>query len=134
MHFVTSLTSLFESIAMIISQHQPVVEKYYGAGKMYSVIRRLIGECDRVVISIVGAWEDERSAKRKVRTPIHTLDACFGVFQLRSNHNTAIDTNIGNLASRLNIIPDLVSISQSKCKNERNSHRNRCRWAGPTRN
>lgn len=66
MHFVTALTSLFESIAMIISQHQPVVEKYYGTGKMYSVIKRLLQECDRVVTSLVASWEDEREAKRKV--------------------------------------------------------------------
>lgn len=67
MHFVTALTSLFESIAMIIVQHQPVVEKYYGNGKMYSVIQRLLQECDRVVISLIASWEDERSVKRKVR-------------------------------------------------------------------
>lgn len=66
MHFVTALTSLFESIAMIISQHQPVVEKYYGSGKMYSVVQRLLHECDRVVTSLVASWEEERQSKRKV--------------------------------------------------------------------
>ena len=73
MHFVTALTSLFESIAMIISQHQPVVEKYYGSGKMYSVIQRLLRECDRVVISLVASWEEERQAKRKVRVALRLL-------------------------------------------------------------
>ncbi|KAF8317381.1 COG4-domain-containing protein [Clavulina sp. PMI_390] len=67
MHFVTALTSLFESIAMIVSQHQPVVEKYYGAGKMYPVIKRLLQECDRVVNSLIAAWEDERQTKRKLQ-------------------------------------------------------------------
>lgn len=81
MHFVMALTSLFESIAMIISQHQPVVEKYYGSGKMYSVIQRLLHECDRVVTSIIASWEEERQAKRKVRATLRfLLRACPSFF------------------------------------------------------
>jgi conserved oligomeric Golgi complex subunit 4 len=67
MHYVTALTSLFESIAMIVSQHQPVVEKYYGDGKMYNVIKRLIEECDRVVTGLLESWEEDRNARRKVK-------------------------------------------------------------------
>lgn len=65
-YYITSLTALFESIAMIVDQHQPVVEKYYGPGKMQSVVGRLLQECDRVVTGIVNAWEEERSMKRKL--------------------------------------------------------------------
>jgi hypothetical protein len=50
---------------MIVDQHQPVVEKYYGAGKMKSVIIRLLEECDRVTKSLLESWEEERSMKRK---------------------------------------------------------------------
>ncbi|KXN87736.1 Conserved oligomeric Golgi complex subunit 4 [Leucoagaricus sp. SymC.cos] len=53
LYYITSLTSLFESIAMIVDQHQPVVEKYYGTGKMTSVISRLLEECDRVTKSLL---------------------------------------------------------------------------------
>lgn len=67
MYFTTALTALFESIAIIVDQHQPVVEKYYGAGKMNSVIKRLLDECDRVVKTLLDSWEEERSIKRKVR-------------------------------------------------------------------
>jgi len=66
LYYITSLTALFESIAMIVDQHQPVVEKYYGPGKMRSVVERLLQECDRVVRGIVNAWEEERSMKRKL--------------------------------------------------------------------
>ena len=52
---------------MIVDQHQPVVEKYYGHGKMSSVIERLLEECDRIVKDVIEAWEEERSMKRKVR-------------------------------------------------------------------
>lgn len=55
---------------MIVDQHQPVVEKYYGPGKMKSVVERLLQECDRVVKGLLDGWEEERAMKRKV-TPYH---------------------------------------------------------------
>jgi len=67
LYYVTALTALFESIAMIVDHHQPVVDKYYGAGKMIIVIKRLLDECDRVVRSTLDSWREERSMKRKVK-------------------------------------------------------------------
>jgi len=52
---------------MIVDQHQPVVEKYYGKGKMNSVIERLLEECDRVVQSTLANWREERFIDRMVR-------------------------------------------------------------------
>jgi hypothetical protein len=66
LYYITALTALFESVAMIVDQHQPVVEKYYGSGKMSSVIERLLEECDRVVKKYMDGWEEDRSMKRKV--------------------------------------------------------------------
>ncbi|KAL6309196.1 COG4-domain-containing protein [Sparassis latifolia] len=66
LYYVTALTALFESIAMIVDQHQPVVEKYYGPGKMTSVLERLLRESDRVVKDLLEGWEEERSMKRKL--------------------------------------------------------------------
>ncbi|KAJ7135036.1 COG4 transport protein-domain-containing protein [Mycena crocata] len=66
LYYITALTALFESIALIVDQHQPVVEKYYGRGKMQSVVDRLLEECDRVVKGLVEGWEEERSIKRKI--------------------------------------------------------------------
>lgn len=51
---------------MIVDQHQPVVEKYYGPGKMRIVVKRLLQECDRVTKGIIDGWEEERLMKRKV--------------------------------------------------------------------
>lgn len=51
---------------MIVDQHQPVVEKYYGAGKMKSVVMRLLDECDHTTKNLLVEWEEERSMKRKV--------------------------------------------------------------------
>ncbi|KAK7043715.1 Golgi transport complex subunit 4 [Paramarasmius palmivorus] len=66
LYFITTLTALFESVAMIVDQHQPVVEKYYGTGKMKQVVERLLQECDRVVKSALERWEEERSMTRKL--------------------------------------------------------------------
>ncbi|EIN07598.1 COG4-domain-containing protein [Punctularia strigosozonata HHB-11173 SS5] len=66
LYYTTVLTALFESIAIIIDQHQPVVEKYYGAGKMTLVIRRLLEECDRISIGLLDNWKEQRSIERKL--------------------------------------------------------------------
>ncbi|KAI0637328.1 COG4-domain-containing protein [Trametes polyzona] len=66
LYYITALTALFESIALIVDQHQPVVEKYYGVGKMGLVLERLLQEADRVVKDLVEGWEEERSMKRKL--------------------------------------------------------------------
>ncbi|KAJ7940910.1 COG4 transport protein-domain-containing protein [Mycena leptocephala] len=66
LYYITALTALFESIALIVDQHQPVVEKYYGKGKMQRVVARLLEECDRVVKGLIEGWEEERSIKRKM--------------------------------------------------------------------
>jgi hypothetical protein len=52
---------------MIINQHQPVVEKYYGPGKMKNVVVRLLEEADRVTKIIITSWEEDRSIQRKVK-------------------------------------------------------------------
>ncbi|EPT01843.1 hypothetical protein FOMPIDRAFT_1048435 [Fomitopsis schrenkii] len=64
--YITALTALFESIAMIVDQHQPIVEKYYGPGKMTPVIERLLQESDRVVKDMLEGWVEERSMQRKL--------------------------------------------------------------------
>ena len=66
-YYVAAVTSLFESIALIVDQHQPIVEKYYGEGKMVPVVQQLMQECDRVVNNTVSGWEEERQVQRKVR-------------------------------------------------------------------
>lgn len=66
LYYITALTALFESIAVIVDQHQPIVEKYYGPGKMTRVLERLLREADQVVQDLIEGWEEERAVKRKV--------------------------------------------------------------------
>lgn len=69
MYYIAMVTALFESIAVIVDQHQPIVDKYYGQGKMLLVAERLMNECDRVIKGLVEGWEEERGVKRKVISP-----------------------------------------------------------------
>ena len=66
LYYVTALTALFESICGIVDQHQPIVEKYYGEGKMFAVIRRVISECDKSVETLVSDWERDRDIMKQV--------------------------------------------------------------------
>lgn len=65
-HFSALLTTLFEAIALILSQHQPVVEKYYGEGKMISVAGSLMSETDQIGLKVLANWEEERRIRRRV--------------------------------------------------------------------
>ncbi|WVR05978.1 hypothetical protein IAU60_003006 [Kwoniella sp. DSM 27419] len=66
LYYLTSLTNLLEAIAHIIDQHQPVVDKYYGTGRMRTVVGRLVGESDRVIRNLVEGWEEERRVGRLI--------------------------------------------------------------------
>ncbi|KAI6006065.1 COG4-domain-containing protein [Pisolithus albus] len=68
LYHVTVLTALFENVATIVDQHHPVVEKYYGKGKMQIVVERLLEECDRVVRSTLSSWREDRAIGKKVNT------------------------------------------------------------------
>ncbi|KAH9890716.1 COG4-domain-containing protein [Cubamyces lactineus] len=78
LYYITALTALFESIALIVDQHQPVVEKYYGTGKMGLVLERLLQEADRVVKDLVEGWEEERSMERKLSDALSTIHRAGG--------------------------------------------------------
>lgn len=66
LYYLTQLTSLLESIAHIIDQHQPVIDKYYGRGRTRTVVGRLVGESDRVVRNLVEGWEEDRRVGRLI--------------------------------------------------------------------
>ncbi|GAA5988399.1 hypothetical protein JCM5350_005296 [Sporobolomyces pararoseus] len=66
-HFYSSsLTTLFESIAHIVSQHEPIVTKYYGPGSMLSVVELLIFETDRIGQEVLKNWQEGRRVRTRV--------------------------------------------------------------------
>lgn len=49
--FSDTMTLLFEGIARIVEIHQPIIETYYGPGRLLMTISILQKECDRYIIS-----------------------------------------------------------------------------------
>lgn len=45
--FADTITLLFEGIARIVEVHQPIIETYYGPGRLFTSITILQKECDR---------------------------------------------------------------------------------------
>ena len=64
-----TLTLLFEGVARIIEIHQPLIETYYGPGKVFTVIKTLQLECDRQA----GALFSEVRRRRGVRDKVSKL-------------------------------------------------------------
>lgn len=66
LYYLAQLTSLLEAIAHIVDQHQPVIAKYYGRGRMGRVVGKLVSENDRAVKRLVEGWEEERGVGRLI--------------------------------------------------------------------
>eukprot|EP00795_Rhopilema_esculentum_P001200 gene1200-15566_t len=62
--FADTLTLLFEGIARIVEDHQPLVDTYYGPGRMVTVLKALQEECDIQSQKIV----DQFIISRKFKT------------------------------------------------------------------
>ncbi|XP_078036052.1 conserved oligomeric Golgi complex subunit 4 isoform X2 [Augochlora pura] len=65
--FADTITLLFEGIARIIEIHQPIIETYYGPGKLLMTISILQKECDRQVKKIITEFTKHRCISKKVQ-------------------------------------------------------------------
>lgn len=64
---VSCTSPLPAGIARIVETHQPIVETYYGPGRLYTLIKHLQVECDRQVEKVVDKFIKERDYHRQVR-------------------------------------------------------------------
>lgn len=58
-------------IARIVETHQPIVETYYGPGRLYTLIKYLQVECDRQVEKVVDKFIKQRDYHQQVRRERH---------------------------------------------------------------
>ncbi|XP_036689753.1 conserved oligomeric Golgi complex subunit 4 isoform X2 [Balaenoptera musculus] len=65
--FADTLTLLFEGIARIVETHQPIVETYYGPGRLYTLIKYLQVECDGQVEKVVDKFIKQRDYHQQFR-------------------------------------------------------------------
>lgn len=57
---------LLLGIARIVETHQPIVETYYGPGRLYTLIKYLQVECDRQVEQVVNKFIKQRDYHQQV--------------------------------------------------------------------
>ncbi|PBC28179.1 Conserved oligomeric Golgi complex subunit [Apis cerana cerana] len=65
--FSDTITLLFEGIARIVEIHQPIIETYYGPGRLLMTISILQKECDRQVKKIIAEFMKHRYISKKVQ-------------------------------------------------------------------
>ncbi|KAJ8245020.1 hypothetical protein COCON_G00236370, partial [Conger conger] len=63
--FADTLTLLLEGIAWIVETHQPIVETYYGPGRLYTLIKHLQVECDQPAEKVVDKFMHQRDYQNK---------------------------------------------------------------------
>ncbi|GFR59083.1 conserved oligomeric Golgi complex subunit 4 [Elysia marginata] len=65
--FADTLTLLFEGLARVVEIHQPLVETYYGPGRLFSLLSILQRECDRQARKIFESFKTQRDYSSKVK-------------------------------------------------------------------
>ncbi|KAL3280546.1 hypothetical protein HHI36_003778 [Cryptolaemus montrouzieri] len=65
--FADTLTLLFEGLAKVIDIHQPLLETYYGPGRLFSAVNILQKECDVQVRRIFNEWMKCRQINKKMQ-------------------------------------------------------------------
>ncbi|XP_002735095.1 conserved oligomeric Golgi complex subunit 4-like [Saccoglossus kowalevskii] len=85
--YADTITLLFEGIARVVEIHQPLIETYYGPGRMLSMMRSLQKECDIQVKKIIDSFIKNREFDKKAQ-------------QVQQNMMSSYKTNV-NQADRL---------------------------------
>ncbi|KAM9460814.1 conserved oligomeric Golgi complex subunit 4 [Clarias gariepinus] len=63
--FADTLTLLLEGIARIVETHQPIVETYYGPGRLHTLLTHLQKECDTQAQKVVEKFIQQRGYRSK---------------------------------------------------------------------
>lgn len=71
--FADTLILIFEKIAEIIEAHQPLVETYYGHGRMFGFVKNIQSECDRQVQRIIVEFKKQRKFDYLFKIIHHTI-------------------------------------------------------------
>ena len=64
--FADTLTLLFEGIARTVEIHQPLIETYYGPGRLTTILTFLQDECDKQSVKIFNEFRKKRNVKEKM--------------------------------------------------------------------
>ncbi|ESO82827.1 hypothetical protein LOTGIDRAFT_108827, partial [Lottia gigantea] len=65
--YADTIIMLLESIARTVEVHQPLVETYYGFGKLITLLKILQKECDRQIRKVIDHFKSSREYDKKVK-------------------------------------------------------------------
>ncbi|CAG2061230.1 unnamed protein product [Timema podura] len=65
--YADTLTLLFEGIARVVEIHQPLIETYYGLGRLIGIIPHLQRECDRQTKKVLAEFSKHRQLDHKLQ-------------------------------------------------------------------
>lgn len=119
----SQITSVFEQLALIIDQHQGMVDKYYGRGSMVVVVIRLNEEMDRLMLKHLISWQSDRQLDRTLASVAscpftwltQTLNGPIGNSATNlMNSPAALQSSLrslaGNVQRSYNLQPSVLSI------------------------
>ncbi len=88
--FADAVTLLFEGIARTIEIHQPLIETYYGPGRLLTVVQMLQAECDKQAKKIFELFRKRRGVAEKVERVREALvSSASSMSSLASSANLA---------------------------------------------
>nr|XP_027788794.1 conserved oligomeric Golgi complex subunit 4 isoform X2 [Marmota flaviventris] len=94
--FADTLTLLFEGIARIVETHQPIVETYYGPGRLYTLIKYLQVECDRQVEKVVDKFIKQRDYHQQFRLVQSNLMRNSATEKIEPRNRISSDFEVGD--------------------------------------
>ena len=71
--YADTLTLLFEGIARMVEIHQPLIETFYGPGRLITVMSMIQKECDKQSVTIIEEFKKQRKVSEKVNKVRETL-------------------------------------------------------------
>ena len=84
--YADTLTLLFEGIARMVEIHQPLIETFYGPGRLITVMLMIQNECDKQSTRIIDEFRKQRQVNEKVNKIRETL--YMKATQVSSSQNT----------------------------------------------
>lgn len=97
--FADTLTLLFEGLARVIDTHQPLIETYYGPGRLSSAITILQKECDIQTKKILLECNKTRQLDKKISqiNELNRMSASSSFAKLDKIEPKDLDVLIGEI-------------------------------------
>ncbi|XP_076270281.1 conserved oligomeric Golgi complex subunit 4 [Rhynchophorus ferrugineus] len=94
-----TLTLLFEGLARVIDTHQPLLETYYGPGRLLSAVIILQKECDSQIKRILLEWSKSRQIQKKLQqiTDLSRMSSSASFSKIEKSDPKDLDILIGEI-------------------------------------